>query len=103
MLTECPEHREWRWRFRLPQDQDRSLILKGHTRIAGRPGGQRHRAEPPCRVLGRNIDRDENLTGAPLRSPEIEGVVSADRRGQMIAPTKLHKRPSLAIIGGKDA
>ena len=79
------------------------MILKGHTRIAGRPGGQRHRTERPCRVLGSNIDRDDDLAGTPLRSPDIEGVVPADRRGQMIAPTELHERTSLAIIGGKDA
>src|SRR5258708_22775664 len=103
MLRLCPEHREWDLRLRLPQDQDRSLILKVHTRIAGGSGGQRHRAEPPCSVLGSNIDRDDDLAGTPVRSPEIEGVVPADRRGQMIAPTKLHERPSLAIILGKDA
>ena len=79
------------------------MILKGHTSIAGRPGDQRHRAEPPCSVLGRNIDRDDDLAGTPLRSPDIEGVVSADRWGQMIASTELHERTSLAIIGGKDA
>src|SRR5947209_8660214 len=84
ILSVCPQHREWR--LRLPQDQDRSLILKGHTSIAGSPGGQRHRAEPLCSVLGSNIDRDDDLAGAPLRSPDIEGVVSADRWGQMIAP-----------------
>src|SRR6266568_3278433 len=101
MLNLCPEHREWC--LRLPQDQDRSMILKGHTRIAGRPGGQRHRAEPPCSVLGSNIDRDDDLAATPLRSPEIEGVVSADRRGQMIASAELHERTSLAIVFGKDA
>src|SRR5579864_6789095 len=101
MLHLCPEHREWY--LRLPQDQDRSLILKGHTRSAGHPGGQRHRAEPPCSVLGSNIDRDDDLAATPLRSPEIEGVVSADRWGQLIAPTELHERTSLAIIGSKDA
>src|SRR5258708_34071998 len=96
MLNLCPEHREWcLW---LPQDQDRSLILKVHTRIAGSPGGQRHRAEPPCSVLGSNIDRDDDLASTPLRSPDIEGVVSADRRGQMIAPPQLHERTSPAII-----
>ncbi len=78
------------------------MILKGHTRSAGRSGGQRHRAEPPCSVLGSNINRDEDLAGTALRSPEIEGVVSADRRGQMIAPPELHERTSLAIIGGSD-
>src|SRR5258708_40126797 len=95
MLNLCPEHREWcLW---LPQDQDRSLILKVHTRIAGRPGGQRHRAEPPCSVLGSNIDCDDDLASTPLRSPGIEGVVSADRRGPMTAPTQLHEptRPAL--------
>src|SRR6266852_9766032 len=101
MLGLWPDHREWC--LRLPQDQDRSLILIGHTLIAGRPGGQRHRAEPPRGVLGSNIDRDDDLAGTPLRSPDIEGVVSADRRGQMIAPTELHERTSLAIIFGKDA
>ena len=79
------------------------MILIGHTLITGRPGGQRYRAEPPCRVLGGNIDRDDDLAGTSLRSPDIEGVVSADRWGQMIAPTKLHERTGLAIIGGKDA
>src|SRR5215469_17712575 len=79
------------------------MILKGHTGIAGSSGGQRHRVEPPCSVLGRHIDRDEDLAGTSLRSPDIEGVVSADRRGQMIAPTELHEHTSLAIIGGKDA
>src|SRR5436309_9868756 len=101
MLTECPDHCDWC--LGLPQDQDRSMILKGHTSIAGSPGGQRHRAEPLCSVLGSNIDRDDDLASTSLRSPEIEGVVSADRRGQMIAPTELHERPSLAIIGGSDA
>src|SRR6266567_7650244 len=103
MLRLCPEHREWYIRLRLPQDQDRSLILKVHTCSAGRSGGQRHRAEPPCSVLGSNIDRDDDLAGTSLRSPEIEGVVSADRWGQMIAPTELHERTSLAIVFGKDA
>src|SRR6266566_5759462 len=101
MLPLCPEHREWY--LRLPQDQDRSLILKVHTRSAGRPGSQRHRAETPCRVLLSNIDRDDDLAATPLRSPEREGVVSADRLWQMIAPTELHERPSLAIVFGKDA
>src|ERR1019366_897087 len=101
MLRLCPEHREWD--LRLPQDQDRSLILKVHTGSAGSSRGQRHRTEPPCSVLGSNIDRDENLAATSLRSPEREGVVSADRRGQMIAPTKLHERSRLTIIGGKDA
>src|SRR5215471_4316579 len=64
ILSLCPEHREWH--LRLPQDQDRSLILKVHTRSAGRPGGQRHRAERPCSVLGSNIDRDDDLAGTPL-------------------------------------
>src|SRR5260370_21686272 len=92
MLGLCPEHREWDLRLRLPQDQDRSLILKVHTRITGSPGGQRHRAEPPCSVLGSNIDRDDDLAGTPLRSPEIEGVVSADRRGPLKAPTPMPAR-----------
>src|SRR5215469_8089735 len=43
ILRLCPKHREWD--FRLPQDQDRSLILVVHTCIAGCPGGQRHRAK----------------------------------------------------------
>src|SRR5258708_2742794 len=103
MLRLCPEHREWYLRLRLPQDQDWSMILKVLTRSAGSSRGQRHRTERPCRVLGRNIDRDDDLTGAPLRSPEMEGVVSTDRLRQMIAPTELHERTSLAIIGGKDA
>src|SRR5581483_7385168 len=101
MLRLCPEHCEWF--LRLPQDQDRSLILKVHTRSAGSPGGQRHRAEPPCRILGSNIDRDENLAATSLRPPKIEGIVSADRWGQMIGPTELHECSSFAIIGGKDA
>src|SRR5947199_9551104 len=79
------------------------MILKVHTRSAGSPGGQPHRAERLCSVLGSNIDRDEDLAGTPLRSPDIEIVVSADRRRQMIAPTELHERGCLAIIGGKDA
>src|SRR5437868_4081981 len=103
MLSLCPERREWCLRLRLPQDQDRGMILKVHTRIAGSPGGQRHRAEPPCSVLRSNIDRDDDLASTSLRSPDIEGVVPADRRGQVIAPTELHERASLAIIGGKDA
>src|SRR5258708_26476509 len=101
MLNLCPEHREWcLW---LPQDQDRSLILKVHTRIAGSPGGQRNRAEPPCSVLGSNIDRDDDLASTPLRSPDIEDVVSADRRGHMRAPTAVHERTSVAVIVGKNA
>src|SRR6266566_5185766 len=101
MLEVCPDHREWcLW---LPQDQDRSMILIVHTLIAGSPGGQCHRTEPSCSVLGGDIDRDDDLAGTSLRSPDIEGVVSADRWGQMIAPTELHERTSLAIIGGKDA
>src|SRR5262249_34600740 len=80
-----------------------SLVLKVHTRSAGRPGDQRYRAIRPRRVLLSNIDRDEDLASTPMRSPEIEGVVSADRLWQMIAPTELHERPSLAIIFGKDA
>src|SRR5712692_8913510 len=79
------------------------MILVGHTLIAGRPGGQRHRAEPPCGVLRSNIDRDNDLASTSLRSPEIEGVVSTDRLRQMIAPTELHERTSLTIIFGKDA
>src|SRR2546421_3117077 len=102
MLSLCPEHREWYLRLRLPKDEDRSLILEGHTSSARSPGGQRHRAVRPCSLLGRYIDRDEDLASTSIRSPEIEGVVSADRRGQMIAPTKLHERTGLAIIGGKD-
>src|SRR5260370_25320756 len=51
ILRLCPEYREWH--LRLAQDQDRSLILEIHTSVAGSPGGQRHRAEPPCSVLGR--------------------------------------------------
>src|SRR5215469_15819796 len=101
MLTVNPDLREWE--LRLSQDQDRSLILKGHTILAGSPRSQRHRSVPPCSHLGIDIDRDEDLAGTSLRSPEIEGVVSADRWGQMIAPTELHERTSLAIIGGKDA
>src|SRR5713226_1833130 len=101
ILRLCPEYREWH--LRLAQDQDRSLILEIHTRSAGRPGGQRHRSERLCSDLGSNIDRDNDLTGTSLRSPDIEGVVSADRWGQMIAPTELDERSSLAIIGGKDA
>src|SRR6266699_5530184 len=103
MLRLCPEHREWDLRLRLPQDQDRRMILEVHTSIAGSPSGQRHRTEPPCSVLGRNIDRDHDLASTSLRSPEIEGVVSADWLWQMIAPTKLHECTGLAIIGGKDA
>ena len=79
------------------------MILKVHTRSAGRSGGQRHRTEPPCSVLGSNIDRDDDLAGTSLRSPNIEGVVSADRLGQMITLAKLHECTSLAIIFGKDA
>src|SRR6266550_4343742 len=101
MLTECPHHREWC--LRLPQDQDRSMILKVHTSIAGSPGDQRHRAEPPCSVLGSNIDRDDDLAGTPPWSPDIEGVVPADRYRQMIAAAELHECTGLAIIGGKDA
>src|SRR6266568_6111830 len=103
ILGVCPEHREGHLRLRVPQDQDRSMILEIHTRSAGSSGGQRHRSERLCRVLGSNIDRDEDLAGTSLWSPDIEGVVSADRWGQMIAPTKLHERSSLTIIGGKDA
>ncbi len=58
------------------------MILIGHTILAGSPGGQRHRVVPLCSVLGSNIDRDEDLAGTSLWPPEIEGVVSADRRGQ---------------------
>src|SRR5260370_35179225 len=79
------------------------MILVGHTLIAGRPGGQRHRAESPCGVLRSNIDRDNDLASTSLRSPEIEGVVSTDRLRQMIAPTELHERTSLTIIFGKEA
>ena len=79
------------------------MILKVYTRGAGRPGGQRHRAERLSSGLGRHIDRDDDLAGAPLRSPDIEGIVSADWRGQMIATTELHERTSFAVIGGKDA
>src|SRR5262245_3915688 len=79
------------------------MILKGHTRSAGRSGSQRHRAIRPYSVLLSNIDRDEDLAGASLRPPEIEGIVSADRLWQMIAPTKLYERGRLAIIFGKDA
>src|SRR5438046_6094043 len=103
MLSLCPEGRKWDIRLRLPQDQDWRMILKVHARIAGRPGGQRHRVERPYSVLGSNIDRDDDLVATPLRSTEIEGVVPADRWGQMIATTELHKRASLAIIGSKDA
>src|SRR5258708_38895919 len=98
MLRLCPEHREWDLRLRLPQDQDRGMILKIHTRGAGSPGGQRHRVERLYSALWGNIDRDDDLASTPLRSPEIEGVVSADRRGQMIAPTELHERSSPPII-----
>src|SRR5215471_7630765 len=101
MLTEYPDLREWE--LRLPQDQDRSMILIGHTILAGRPGGQRHRSVRLCSVLLSNIDRDEDLAGTPLWPPEIEGVVSADRLRQLIALTELLEGCGLAIIGSIDA
>jgi len=39
MLSLCPEHCEWCLRFRLPQDEDRSMVLKVYTILAGSAGG----------------------------------------------------------------
>src|SRR5215469_16379358 len=95
MLTEYPDLREWE--LRLPQDQDRSMILIGHTILAGRPGGQRHRSVRLCSVLRSNVDRDEDLAATALWPPEIEGVVSADWLWQMITLSELHERACLAV------
>src|SRR5262249_25897269 len=101
VLRLSPERGEWLlW---LPQDENGSVVLKVHTYGAGRSGGQCHRVVRLRCVLRRDIDRDEHLTTTSIWSPEIKGVVPADRRWQMIASAVLDKRASLPIVFGKDA
>src|SRR5262249_28032290 len=81
VLRLSPERGEWLlW---LPQDENGSVVLKVHTYGAGRSGGQCHRVVRLRSVLRRDIDRDEHLTTTSIWSPEIKGVVPADRRWQM--------------------